>query len=306
MEDFKMKKTFLTVLSVVLALVVALSLCACDAGNSEVTPDATATATTKTSATATAKPTVPPATTAPATTAPATTAPAPTDATTTEIPNATVPATTVPAPTATPFVPQGDVFAAKGKATIDGKIDATWSKTETVELNEVKKDSPKEDTVVKASMMWDEAGFYFLFEIKDSAISQTSSVGDYQNDGIYLYISEDMQDDAGAFADFMDGTYQFALISEELELVPRYGYADDVEDYEVAYQKTEDGMIIEFFYKPAYAVLEVGTQMYLDYQYNDCANGTRAGAMGWYNDTDDNAFPDMWGVVQLVESIAKS
>lgn len=303
MEEFKMKKTLLTVLSVVLALVVALSLCACDNGSGDVaeTPAPSATASTKPSATATVKPTVPPATTAPATTAPATT-----DATTTEGPSATTNATETPTPTATPFVPQGDVFAAKGKATIDGKIDAAWSKTETVELNEVKKDSPKEDTVVKASMMWDEAGFYFLFEIKDSAISQTSGVGDYQNDGIYLYISEEMQDDAGAFGDFMDGTYQFALISEELELLPRYGLSDDVEDYEAAYQITEDGMIIEFFYKPEFAVLEVGTQMYLDYQYNDCANGSRAGAMGWYNDTDDNAFPDMWGVVQLVESIAKS
>ena len=39
----------------------------------------------------------------------------------------------------------------------------------------------------------------------------------------------------------MDGTYQFALISEDLEMISRYGVADDVEDYETAYKVTDDG-----------------------------------------------------------------
>lgn len=299
-----MKKTVLQVLSVLLVAMLAFALCACNTDSGDAQATASPTATQKSTATKA------PATTAPATTAPATTAPAATTEATTD---ATATATTAPSSSATATVapteePEDDLYdtdykAVSGKAVIDGKIDDAWNKAEVVSLDNIKKvDSDESDTIIDARMMWDKDGFYFLFEITDEEISQVNGTGDYQNDGIYLYISEDLQEGTGAFTDFVDGTYQFALISDALEMLPRYGVADDVENCASAYKTTDTGMIIEFYYQPAYAELAVGTQMFLDFQYNDAANGSRLCAFGWYNDTDENARTDLWGVVKLVET----
>lgn len=291
-----MKKSIVYVLSILLIAALAFSLCACNTDNGDEQGTASPSASAKNTP-------LPGKTTAKTTTAANTTAPAAT-ATADSTVSSTVSSTAEPTPTPVKDLYPTDYSAVNGKAVIDGEIDDAWNKAEVVELNEVKIDNPDGDTIVKASMMWDKDGFYFLFDITDSAISQTKSKGDYQNDSIYLYISEDLQEETTAFADFIDGTYQFALISSELEMLPRYGFADDVENCTSAYKTTDTGMIIEFFYQPAYAELAVGTQMFMDFQYNDCADGSRLGALGWYNESDENARTELWGVVKLIEAMA--
>lgn len=295
-----MKKTVLQVLSVLLIAMLTFALCACNTDSGDEQATASPTATQKSTATKV------PATTAPAKTAPATTAPAATTEATTDATNSTpagsADATAAPTPTPDNDLYDTDYKAVSGKATIDGTVDDAWKNAEVVSLDNIKKvDREESDTIVDARMMWDKDGFYFLFEITDEEISQGNGVGDYQNDGIYLYISEELQEGTGAFTDFVDGTYQFALLSDALEMLPRYGVADDVENCESAYKITDTGMVIEFFYQPAYAELAVGTQMFLDFQYNDAAGGSRLCAFGWYNDSDENARTDLWGVVKLVE-----
>lgn len=291
-----MKKTVLQGISVLLVAILAFALCACNTDSGDAQATVSPTATQKSTATK-----------APATTAPATTAPATTDATTTANTTSSSGAETAAKPT---DEPEDDLYdtdykAVSGKAVIDGKIDDAWNNAETVTLDYIKKvDRDESDALIDARMMWDKDGFYFLFEITDEEISQENGVGDYQNDGIYIYISEDLQEGTGAFTDFTDGTYQFALISNALEMLPRYGNADEVENCTSAYKITDTGMVIEFFYQPAYAELAVGTQMFLDFQYNDCSDGSRLCAFGWYNDSDSNALTDLWGVVKLVETVA--
>lgn len=291
-----MKKTVLQGISVLLVAILAFALCACNTDSGDAQATVSPTATQKSTATK-----------APATTAPATTAPATTDATTTANTTSSSGAETAAKPT---DEPEDDLYdtdykAVSGKAVIDGKIDDAWNNAETVTLDYIKKvDRDESDALIDARMMWDKDGFYFLFEITDEEISQENGVGDYQNDGIYIYISEDLQEGTGAFTDFTDGTYQFALISDALEMLPRYGNADEVENCTSAYKITDTGMVIEFFYQPAYAELAVGTQMFLDFQYNDCSGGSRLCAFGWYNDSDSNALTDLWGVVKLVETVA--
>lgn len=291
-----MKKTVLQGISVLLVAILAFALCACNTDSGDAQATVSPTATQKSTATK-----------APATTAPATTAPATTDATTTANTTSSSGAETAAKPT---DEPEDDLYdtdykAVSGKAVIDGKIDDAWNNAETVTLDYIKKvDRDESDALIDARMMWDKDGFYFLFEITDEEISQENGVGDYQNDGIYIYISEDLQEGTGAFTDFTDGTYQFALISDTLEMLPRYGNADEVENCTSAYKITDTGMVIEFFYQPAYAELAVGTQMFLDFQYNDCSGGSRLCAFGWYNDSDSNALTDLWGVVKLVETVA--
>lgn len=195
-----------------------------------------------------------------------------------------------------------ELYIPYGTATVDGTKDDSWANAATVTLDKVKKDSPAADTVVSASVMWNEEGLFFLFEITDSDIYQSGAVGDYQNDGIYLYVSEDPNAAVTSFDEFGSGIYQFALINKDLEMLPRKG-ADATTNLnaESAYTMTDTGMIIEFRYKPVQNPVEAGNFLLLDYQYNDCGStGTRKGGMGWYNGTDTNADTMLWAVVKLL------
>lgn len=187
-----------------------------------------------------------------------------------------------------------------GSAVIDGTKDEAWDDAQEALLDYLKIDNRNPDTEVIARAMWDEKGLYFSFEIIDSNISAPNEAGDYNNDSIYLYIDED-QIYTYDWDSFVDGAYQFALLPDGKELIPRRGEPLPSKDsYEFAYKKTNDGMFIEFFYKPTHAKLEAGTEMFMDFQYNDCTNGTRDGALGWYNDTDNNAISELWGIAQLI------
>lgn len=195
-----------------------------------------------------------------------------------------------------------EMYIPYGTATIDGEKDASWANAATVTLDKVKKDSPAADTAVSASVMWNEEGLFFLFEITDSDIFMGGAVGDYNNDSIYLYVSEDPNAAINSFDSFGSGIYQFALINEELEMLPRKG-GDGVSNLGIqrSYKMTDTGMIIEFCYKPLSNPVAAGNFLLLDYQYNDSgASGTRKGGMGWYNGTDTNADTMLWAVVKLL------
>lgn len=184
-------------------------------------------------------------------------------------------------------VDDADVFIAKGTPEVDGIKDEIWNSTQAVTLELIKKDNPSPETVVKASALWDENSIYFLFEITDSQIFNGGSVGDYNNDGIYLYIAESLDIYAATAEDYGHGAYQFALISPELEMLPRKGDTGTDLNAHSSYKPTTDGMIIEFSYSFTDGELANGSFIALDYQYNDCETaGTRLGAYGWYNGTD--------------------
>lgn len=188
-----------------------------------------------------------------------------------------------------------------GKADVDGVREEAWNSAARVPVDQVKKDNPSGDVEVYASVMWDEEGLYFLFEITDPVISQTGNRGDYNLDSIYLYVCEDMETSAGAFDNFGYGVYQFALINKTQEMLPRYGIADEVKNAQSAYTQTETGLVIEFSYTPSVFPTAAGNELMIDFQYNDAANGTRNGALGWFNPTDTNADPYLWGMAVLLE-----
>lgn len=194
-----------------------------------------------------------------------------------------------------------DLFIPYGSAAVDGVKEAAWDNAATVALELVKKDSPAADTSVSASVMWDNDALYFLFEITDSDIYTAGALGDYNNDGIYLYVSEDVNSMIANLSDFSNGVYQFALSSADNEMLPRKGNASEVTNAASAYTRTEGGMIIEFCYTPTRLPNKAGNFLLLDYQYNDSgASGTRKGNLGWYNGTDINGTPSMWAIVKLL------
>ena len=194
-----------------------------------------------------------------------------------------------------------DAFIPYGSAAIDGVKDDAWSQAITFPVDKVKKDSPAADTVVNASVMWDENGLYFLFEITDSDIFTTGALGDYNNDGIYLYVSEDENSTIANLSDFYNGVYQFALTSADNEILPRKGNVAEVSNAISAYTLTDTGMIIEFSYTPTVKPNAAGNFLLMDFQYNDSgASGVRKGNLGWYNGTDTNGTPSMWGLVKLL------
>lgn len=197
-----------------------------------------------------------------------------------------------------------EMFIVKGHAEIDGEKDEAWNNAQTVTLELIKKDNPSPDTIVKASAMWDEEGIYFLFEITDSQIFNGGAVGDYNNDGIYLYIAEDVELYAPDAASYGYGAYQFALISKELEMLPRRPEGGADIDAKTAYNRTSDGMIIEFSYKFTDYELAANRFIALDFQYNDCdESSARLGAYSWYNSTDGDFNTLNLAIAKLVEKL---
>lgn len=218
--------------------------------------------------------------------------------TTSATPNIQTPETNEPEDDLTDFC---NLFIPYGNATVDGVKDDSWSNAATVPVDKVKKDSPAADTVVNASVMWDENGLYFLFEITDSDIFTAGALGDFNNDGIYLYVSEDENSSISNLSDFYNGVYQFALSSADNEILPRKGNAAEVSNAISAYTLTDTGMIIEFSYTPTVEPNAAGNFLAMDFQYNDSgASGVRKGNLGWYNGTDTNGTPSMWGLVKLL------
>lgn len=194
-----------------------------------------------------------------------------------------------------------ELFIPYGTAVVDGTKDDVWNSAATVSLDLVKKDTPNADTVVEASVLWDENRLYFLFEITDSDIYTGSTLGDWNNDGAYLYISEDPLAYWTTFEAFAGGTYQFALIADDQELIPRHGDTTVNLNHQSAYTRTETGMIIEFSYVPYHTPPAAGNFLLMDFQYNDCtSSGTRSGGMGWFNGSDNNSITDLWAVVKLL------
>lgn len=195
-----------------------------------------------------------------------------------------------------------DLFIPYGNAVIDGVRDESWDNAATVVLDVVKKDVPADTTIVQASTMWDENAIYFLFEITDEDIYQDGVLGDYNNDSIYLYICEDPYNPITDMTQYANGLYQFALINEELEMLPRRGDTSIDLQAQSAYSMTDDGMIIEFCYTFTDGKLEGHSIIYLDYQYNDSgASGTRKGCLSWYCTIDGSGDPGLWGLARLLD-----
>ena len=194
-----------------------------------------------------------------------------------------------------------ELFIPFGTATVDGTKEAAWANAATVELELTKKDNPGADTTATAYVMWDEERLYFLFEITDSEIYTGGLVGDWNNDSAYLYVSEDPESYWTTFEAFAGGTYQFALVPDGLELLPRYGDTTVQLNTQLACTRTETGMIIEFSYVPYHTPPAAGNYLLMDFQYNDSnSSGVRDGALGWYNGTDVNADTGLWAVVKLL------
>jgi len=213
------------------------------------------------------------------------------------------PASPTPVPTSASGKPitdsRADYKFVYGSVTIDGNKDEAWDEAQEALLDYLKIDNRNDSTEVIARAMWNEQGLYFSFEITDESISAPGEVGDWNNDSIYLYIDE-TQKYTGSFDDFSEGVYQFALLTDNKHLIPRRGEALPAGTYQFAYKKTNKGVFMEFFYKPTHMQLKAGTQFFVDFQYNDATNGKRDGALGWYNDTDDNARSELWGIGELI------
>lgn len=196
-----------------------------------------------------------------------------------------------------------DLYIVYGSAVIDGVKGDEWDNAVGVTLDKAVKDNAAADTVVTAYAMWDTNGLYFLFDIVDSTISQQAAPGDYNSDGIYLYISETMDYSATSMGSYTNGNYQMAFINDDLSMVPRNGDKDLIadEDYQLVFNQHEGGLTIEFHYMPKHVELKDGIQMFMDFQYNDCANGSRLGCIKWFDDKDGNGNMQDFGFVTLLK-----
>ena len=193
-----------------------------------------------------------------------------------------------------------DVYLTYGTPIVDGVMDSCWESADAVKLELIMKDSPAAE--VTAYQMWDNERLYFFFRVLDDDVAQDAEAGDWHNDGIYLYISELCSFEISSFDSYSNGTYQFAIINQDKTVLPRYGEQDfEAEDFTCQVNMVEGGIDIEFSYTPKHLTLEAGSQICLDYQYNDCtAGGTRIGCLSWFRATDGAASPLGMGIGELL------
>lgn len=204
----------------------------------------------------------------------------------------------------------GETYTAqKGTPVIDGTVDDVWVNAEKVELTHIKAGDLKgagvmpDELSVYASMLWDETGFYFLFDIHDDEFAFDSDIGDWKNDSVYLYVDE-LSVGGGTW---QEGQSQNAIIpAEDMTLIPRKGTGPS--EYQLAWSFPEENhCIIEFKYVPADLEPEElveGFTFLADFQYNDADDYlTRPFCLGW-SDEDDTASnnADVWGVITLAGS----
>ncbi len=202
----------------------------------------------------------------------------------------------------------GETYEApKGTPVVDGTVDEIWATAPQVQLTHLKAGDLKGDGTLPetssayARALWDETGFYFLFDVYDDDFCFDSDQGSWKNDSIYLYVSE--LNITGAT--WADGQSQIALIpADEMSKVPRNG-ASPV-DYELAWSYPEENhCVIEFKYIPDYletSEIVEGFSFPADFQYNDADEFiSRPYCFGWSDEDDTSAqTTDVWGKITLV------
>ena len=197
-----------------------------------------------------------------------------------------------------------EMTVAYGTPKIDGTIDDIWATADRQQLGYCKAGDKKvnsvtlpEDCTVYASMLYDDTSLYFLFEITDNEFAFESSVGDWKNDSIYLYVDEIGDGDPT----WTDQQAQIALVPEDgFEMIPRKGAVPA--DYELAYTfPTANTCIMEFKYVVRVLSMKQGTEFTVDFQYNDSVPGAlRDYCLGWSDETDDASNnSNCWGFATL-------
>ncbi|MBQ3859824.1 MAG: hypothetical protein II779_04790, partial [Clostridia bacterium] len=199
-----------------------------------------------------------------------------------------------------------EMTAAYGTPTVDGTVDDVWASADRQPLKYVKAGDLKTDTYtlpddlsVYASMLYDNTALYFLFEITDNEFAFNSTVGDWKNDCIYLYVDE--VGDADPV--WTPQQSQIALVPEDgFEMINPARKGTGPSSYQFAYTfPTATTCVIEFKYVPIDMSLKEGTEFMVDFQYNDSVEAaTRDYCLGW-SDESDNAANDagIWGYVTL-------
>ena len=197
-----------------------------------------------------------------------------------------------------------EMTVAYGTPKIDGTIDDVWAGADRQQLGYCKAGDKKvsstelpEDCTVYASMLYDDTSLYFLFEITDNEFAFDSTVGDWKNDSIYLYIDEIGDGDPT----WTDQQAQIALIPEDgFEMIPRKGATPA--DYELAYTfPTATTCVMEFKYVVRQLAMKEGTEFTVDFQYNDSIEGAaRDYCLGWSDESDDASNnSNCWGFATL-------
>jgi hypothetical protein len=187
--------------------------------------------------------------------------------------------------------------AMRGTPEIDGKIDELWQNvprmltSRPVEELDILSDGESPATA-EVKCLWDDQFLYCLAVVKDPKVS-TTGAEHYEQDSVEFFVDGNLG--RAVHYDDDDAQYRTSAAGKV-----SCGPTSQLENYESAFQRTDDGYIVEARIK-----IETGVSKKIGFDVqvnNDNGSGRRESAMKWNDSTNDtwqNA--SRMGVLEMID-----
>ncbi len=184
-----------------------------------------------------------------------------------------------------------------GTAKVDGEADAIWASAPAIPLT-IQTGTPAASA--EAKLLWDKDALYLLMTVKDPALDKSSSQV-HEQDSAEVFIDENNGKTDGYEPD--DKQFRINFDNEQ----SFNGTKCTAENINSATKKTADGYIVEAAFLWTDITPAAGTEVGIELQINDGADGARIGTASWYDESGQGwSSPAVFGTAILGEAAAKA
>ncbi len=180
-----------------------------------------------------------------------------------------------------------------GTAEVDGVKEDNWKEAVTVPLT-IRLGA---EASAEASLMWDQENLYVFVQVQDSRLDASSSQA-HEKDSLEIFIDENNHKSDAYEED--DKQYRINYLNEQ----SFNGTKCKEENIVSAARETDDGYIIEAAIKWTDIKPSANTEIGIELQINDAAEGQRIGTLSWYDESGLGwSSPGVFGTAVLKDYI---
>ncbi len=180
-----------------------------------------------------------------------------------------------------------------GTAEVDGVKEDSWKEAVTVPLT-IRLGA---EAGAQASLMWDQENLYVFVQVQDSRLDASSSQA-HEKDSLEIFIDENNHKTDAYEED--DKQYRINYLNEQ----SFNGTKCKEENIVSAARETDDGYIIEAAIKWTDIKPSANSEIGIELQINDAADGQRIGTLSWYDESGLGwSSPGVFGTAVLKDYI---
>ncbi len=183
-----------------------------------------------------------------------------------------------------------------GTVQVDGETDDAWANVPAIPLT-IQTGTPAASA--SAKLLWDADNLYLLMTVTDPALDKSSSQV-HEQDSAEVFLDENN----GKTDGYEEDDKQFRINFDNEQSFN--GTKCTAENVTSATKKTADGYVVEAAFKWTDITPAVGTEIGLELQINDGADGARIGTVSWFDESGQGwSSPAVFGTAVLADAAAQ-